>query len=414
MRHPAAIISAVVAAGGVVLVALELALRGFWLAAIGAAVALVATAASIVLAATPLLKQLQPSKWAELQTDLHRRLKAFGKEADRRTHDLSAIILYQDPQPYRVDTRGLPLVLISQVPRSGGTLLSQLLDGHPNLLQFPHELKWGGKNDRAWPTVDPSEGPQAVATLLISGNLTNLTRFNLRGYSKTPLVERGYGLKHRWSYWRYVDIFCEEWARRPPESRRDCLDIFMSAFFSAFHDWSDAEREKTAITAFIPGFSLIETWPNNINFFTDYPDGQLISICRNPIDWFASASSYNSRYADPDAALALWAESARAGCTLKDRYGDRVILLTFPSLVEHTREAMTRIAQKIGVPFDEVLLTPTFNGRGIASNSSFASKTGIDRDVLDRSSEVAADVRAGIERKHMQLYRDFAARAEAF
>ena len=36
-----------------------------------------------------------------------------------------------------------PLVLISQVQRSGGTLLSQLFDGHPELHAHPHELKIG-------------------------------------------------------------------------------------------------------------------------------------------------------------------------------------------------------------------------------------------------------------------------------
>jgi hypothetical protein len=36
-----------------------------------------------------------------------------------------------------------PLVLISQIQRSGGSLLSQLLDGHPELDAHPHELKIG-------------------------------------------------------------------------------------------------------------------------------------------------------------------------------------------------------------------------------------------------------------------------------
>ena len=34
-----------------------------------------------------------------------------------------------------------PLVLISQIARSGGTLLSQLFDMHPECHVHPHELK---------------------------------------------------------------------------------------------------------------------------------------------------------------------------------------------------------------------------------------------------------------------------------
>ena len=47
-----------------------------------------------------------------------------------------------------------PLVLISQVQRSGGTLLSQLLDGHPELHAHPHELKIGYPTKYTWPRID--------------------------------------------------------------------------------------------------------------------------------------------------------------------------------------------------------------------------------------------------------------------
>ncbi len=37
---------------------------------------------------------------------------------------------------------GLPLVYISQPPRTGGTLLRSLFDGHPSCFVFPDELGW--------------------------------------------------------------------------------------------------------------------------------------------------------------------------------------------------------------------------------------------------------------------------------
>ena len=53
-----------------------------------------------------------------------------------------------------------PLVLVSQIQRSGGTLLSQLFDHHPQLHAHPHELHTGHPNKEAWPALDlarPSE-----------------------------------------------------------------------------------------------------------------------------------------------------------------------------------------------------------------------------------------------------------------
>ena len=46
-----------------------------------------------------------------------------------------------------------PLVLIAQPNRSGGTLLSQLFDGHPQLHVHPWELEIGDRWDE-WPELD--------------------------------------------------------------------------------------------------------------------------------------------------------------------------------------------------------------------------------------------------------------------
>src|SRR5919198_369926 len=47
-----------------------------------------------------------------------------------------------------------PLVLVSQIQRSGGTLLSQLFDGHPQCHAHPGELHIGWPRKRYWPPLD--------------------------------------------------------------------------------------------------------------------------------------------------------------------------------------------------------------------------------------------------------------------
>src|SRR5207244_9486462 len=47
-----------------------------------------------------------------------------------------------------------PLVLVSQIQRSGGTLLSQLFDGHPECHAHPHELTIGHPKSQIWPELD--------------------------------------------------------------------------------------------------------------------------------------------------------------------------------------------------------------------------------------------------------------------
>ena len=54
-----------------------------------------------------------------------------------------------------------PLVLISQLQRSGGTLLNTLLDGHPELHVHPYELHIGYPTKADWPALDLDDSPDA-------------------------------------------------------------------------------------------------------------------------------------------------------------------------------------------------------------------------------------------------------------
>ncbi|WP_193176022.1 hypothetical protein [Oricola nitratireducens] len=426
MRQTGLLTGAVVAAIGVLLIALDLFLHGYWLSAAGICVLAVVTgllAAAFFKRIRSRLLRLEnamkhdkaklTSGLDRLQRDIRDSARSQKKFVERQTFDLSAQILYQNAAKHRVNARGLPLVLISQAPRSGGTFLSQLFDGHPNLLAFPHELKWGGDVKHQWPAVDPSDGTEQVAEALIHNNLKDLRRFNLHGYQKAPESSVGAVLPHRWSYWRYVETFADEWSNSPPNNRRACLDIFLSAYFGAFHDWRGLETDKKAVTAFTPGtFSPEEETVRNQGFFEDYRDGFMIRLCRDPVDWYASASRHNEKFADRQTALAIWERSARSACILKDAQRERVVLIGFKSLIERPREVMDLLAQKIGVPFDEAMLTPSFNGWSVTSNSSFRSTSGIDMSVLGRASELPSDVRSEISEACSDTYRQFLAQAD--
>ena len=71
-------------------------------------------------------------------------------ETRARQH-LNQIVEHRAARLVEVDQ---PLVLISQIQRSGGTLLSQLFDHHPQLHAHPHELHTGHPNKEAWPALD--------------------------------------------------------------------------------------------------------------------------------------------------------------------------------------------------------------------------------------------------------------------
>ena len=303
-------------------------------------------------------------------------------------------------RPTRVNA-ALPLVLIAQVKRSGGTLLSWLFDGHPEVFAFPHELKW---KDR-WPQVDPrNDGPLQIARSLVVGNLDSSRTFNLFGYTKHPRPSGDQHLPFQWSEWAYVEAFLEGWETVRPESRRQCFDVFMSAYFSALLTLRASDKPRKVVTAFGPRM--------NDAFFDDYPDGLLISICRHPADWYASASRHKRPYPDVDHAMEQWRESAESAMLLKERHPDQVVLVPFETLVADTSGVMKRLAERLSLAWHPILATPTFNGMPIGSNSSFGSVVGIDASAVGRRDSLAPELREQIEARNLAVYERFITAAD--
>ena len=279
-----------------------------------AACAGIAAGAAIGATATMLVFQTQYAARARkltAESGNKKLIKLLHSEIAEAASQVVAAAWQGRTAPRRIDAT-LPLILIAQVQRSGGSLLSQLFDGHPEVLAFPHELKWGGSVKFCWPKVQPADGPLETARRLVAANLRQNKRFNLIGYHKPALQsdarDRDQHLPFQWSEWHYVAAFLDRWYKQPPESTRDCLNIFLSSYFSAFFDWHVGSAPKV-ITAFTPRANFVNSYPENMNFFRDYPEGLMISICRHPADWYASAQVHQERYKDADGALVQWRQS---------------------------------------------------------------------------------------------------------
>jgi hypothetical protein len=76
-----------------------------------------------------------------------------------------------------------PLVLVSQVQRSGGTLMSQLFDGHPQCFAHPHELYIGKPEKWDYPDLNLTASPETWIEQLYEK--PTLKHFR-SGYQKFP------------------------------------------------------------------------------------------------------------------------------------------------------------------------------------------------------------------------------------
>ena len=294
-----------------------------------------------------------------------------------------------------------PLVLISQIQRSGGSLLSQLFDGHPEVHAHPHEICIGKPAKWDWPPLDLSAPETWFATLhepllaewIETGYVKDQTELR-KGERRPDVFPFVFSLKLQ----RAIFERCAAGAER----ERDVLDAYFTSYFNAWLDNHNLYTgPKKAVVGFTPRLAM--ELERVERFLSAYPDGLLVSIVRDPRGWYASARGHRKYYADLEQAIGLWRASTEAAIEAAGRYGDRVVVLMYERLLEHPEATVSTLAARIGIEMTSELLVPTFNRRPIRANSSEAvERHGIlpergaaYRDLLDRESIAAIERHAG-------------------
>ncbi len=303
-----------------------------------------------------------------------------------------------------------PLLLISQVQRSGGTLLSQLFDAHPQIHAHPDELHIGyPREKRDWPRLDLRSEPSEWFDMLRE---SHVDRSLLEGYRKYARKWLQYDDEQLETYpfmivpslqRRLFDTCVDRWGVK---RQRDALDAYMTAYFNA---WVDNRNLYAAPKRYVTAFSarLAMERASREGFFTDYPDGRLVSIIRDPRSWYSSALAYNSdRYGNPELSMRLWRQSADAMIAAKRRHGHNVYVIAFERLLKDTEGTMRALAAWMGIDWHPVLGIPTFNGLAIKANSSFRiDRHGVTDAPLKRREGLTPHAEQTIQRIVQDAYQ---------
>lgn len=300
---------------------------------------------------------------------------------------------------------GQPLVLISQIQRSGGTLLSQLFDAHPQCHAHPYELYLGYPNKATWPVLDLTESPDTWFRILFERRAIEAFQQGYRKYSKAneeqPKVFPFLFLRQL-----QKDIFHSCVSARAIKTERDIVDCYMTSYFNA---WLDNQNlygaDKRYITAFVPRMNMAQD--NYERFFNVYPDGVFVSIVRDPRSWYASARKHKPEvYENIEEGIGLWKLSTESTLKAKERYGDRVYIIRFEDLVGDIDTTMQNLCDFLGLDFTPIVTEPTFNGMPIKADSSYVVKShGVIKDPLVRYRQVlSADELNYIEQQALDLY----------
>jgi hypothetical protein len=272
---------------------------------------------------------------------------------------------------YLVDVRE-PLVLIGHKGRSGGTLLNQLLDCHPQVHSHPHELEFARSREQTWPVFDLDVDPEEWFELLAERHVAR--SFSV-GYSKgtgrEDVPEERFPFLLPPSLQRL--LFLALVVRDPPRSQRDVFDRFFTSYFNG---WLDNQNLYTGAPTrrWVAGHraALARSREGRESFFGVYPDGRLIAPVRDPKGWYASARRLHRHHADDlDAAMGQWLHAAGETLHATRNHPDRVLVVSYERLVLHTEAVMREVAAWLGIDEAPSLLEPSFNRMPIRANSSF-------------------------------------------
>jgi hypothetical protein len=294
-----------------------------------------------------------------------------------------------------------PVVLISQAPRSGGTLLLRLFDGHPELHVVPWELSLdlssalGDDPARAWERLHDDS---------LAGKF-------MKGFSLSHRELHGdrtlYPMHIPPSFHRA--LYEEEVASLESPTDRDLRNAYLTALFNAWLDNQNlyGRAKKSWAVVFTP-----RTIRNDLkvtNFRSVYPDGRLISVVRDPLTWFSSARRWSRRHEwkEADRAIDDWVKTVEAALVRKESDPETTVVITFEDLLSKTGPTMKMLTSYLGIRLTRDSTSPTMNKLPIRANSSFkGGKPRVSTAPLHRAeTELSKEESEYIKKRAWGLYR---------
>ena len=249
--------------------------------------------------------------------------------------------------------KNLPLLISSQLQRSGGSLISQLFDNHPEILAHP------------WEIMIYKEGTDKIYDKILKTE-KEFNRLMRDGYRKGKFAKK----KHRFHF--LTSKFSQVLLKKKDDE--NFLDYYFDNFFKYWTNLKNDDVKKKLITGFSPFFckgNLIK----ELNFHKRL---NIIHIYRDPYSWWYSAKNFKDIYKDINSIKKFWIRSQVEALKAKSKFKSRVFIIRFNDVIKKRSKLMKYLCKKFSINYNKQLMVPTFNGKMIENDSSF-KKQKIDK-----------------------------------
>lgn len=291
------------------------------------------------------------------------------------------------------------LIMISSEMEHGGNLTQRHFDGHPNCFTYPFESQLGTKfsNNILCPAIHPvrygySAFPEGTS---YDRALTLIWDEELKAYVRNPQRSkfRDCGLvmseeKRRAAFLGHCKAISYPYETIGdavhPRVFRGLRGTAVEAYFrSAFDTWENLNRsgKETHYVGYNPGMVA-----DTDKIFADFPNAHIIHVVRNPFSAYADylKRPYGQQTIEDYLLAYTIAHSLAVNYAVK--YRGNFHLVRMEDFLRDKRRTLEPILTKIGLPWDEALTYPSFNGKKLETLPPWGT---VEKPTFEYTVEIA-------------------------
>lgn len=294
------------------------------------------------------------------------------------------------------------LILLSAWHEQGGNLTHRHFDGHPNLFTYPTESQLATPQSNS--IMDDSfvrnryRYPEFLSEITPRQAYQSIWDEELKTYLRTPHKSKFKDCGLIMDESKRIEAF-HKYALTDNGDRPSRADYVEAFFRATFDTWENYKRtgNETHYVGYSPPIHF-----NADKFFADFPNGHMVHVIRNPYSGYADTlkrpfTMGAFKYAS------VWSAATSYALQLAQRYPLNFHIVHLESLLEFKEETMRSLCTKLGIPFSDTMLYPSFNGQKLDSIYPWGHVEALTIE----SNKAAADSLDAVSRKTIQEHTSF-------
>ncbi len=293
------------------------------------------------------------------------------------------------------------LIMISAEMEHGGNLVHRHFDGHPSCLTYAFESQIGTRYSRnaltywhpfryAYPEFPEGTTYQRAWELLWDEE----AKAYLRNPTRSKFKDCGLVMDEKARRAAYLS-YCHTTHPMPAPhlfSRVRVIEAYFRSFFDAWTNLNRSGRE-THYVGYNPGM-VAET----DKLMADFPSAHIIHIVRNPFSAYADYLRRPYPQQTLEEYCAVYNAAHHMAVNYSVKYPGRFHVIRLEDFLFDKRATLSPILERIGIPWDDSLLYPSFNGKVLETLPPWGT---VEKPTTEynesQATSLAPDVRARIK-----------------